>query len=1059
VTDGRWFAGGIFAAAVAFLALAASAPSSAQERFSDVFEPGSSNSVVFDVLSSVGQVVTVRAQASADGAWLTLGSVSPGSVTLDPYGEAAVTLDFSLAADAPAGETATIVLEFSTEGDVDFENPRYELEVTVGEGASELPSDQLVQLRELAAESAALAAEADGHRATAAAAIAEVRQTLGGFEGALAEVETESEELGREIDALNRAVGEADALQRETNTHAEAAGRHRDAAVKARGEACEAPAAIVQASASHHAEIIADAEAAAGTARQAQGQSAEAAADTARAGGRLMRLVNEAAALREAHAALAGRHRFLVDGIDRARAALDRARLAIADLRAAAERLTAIRAEAAGIRDDANAALAPFLDRPDAGAAAKAMQGEVAALFGQIAASAGRHEGAADALEGEAAAVEPDLARLGAAVAALGQAMEALAPPVLDPALGDIVPYTTEFAASRGEQAKTAAEEAEACVREARAKASTEVSDAVAAGEAALDSCDYGAMERARSALSGLPDGSPVASVLARLEGELSAKRAFDDGLEQYKAGDLDAAEAGLRRVLALAPPPRCGDLLARAEDGLGKIARLRDILAKVDAAIAACAVDRLERYRDQLASQTHTLLVAKQGEVERVLAAPMGYARARAAYEAGDIDTAETILAGLAPAPQCRETAGWIAGLQEKIATIRSAIAQARSAIAACDLPAIERLAAKLAGTSHKALTATKADLAAAADTCKPSREDQVARAGEECARKYPGSVLDALTEETGNFTCKCPGESMWNEGGDACIRRDVAIADARRTCTRDFPGSVPVDFRGPGQFKCNCPDGSMWNADSTACLDRGRAVADAQRACAREFPGSVLVDFAGPGEFKCTCPDSHVWNAGETACIDRGRAVAEAQQVCARDFPGSVPVEFTGPNQFKCNCPQGYMWAPGGRHCVSKQDVIAEGRRACGAYSYPVEVLPDGRFLCCQNGLSWDGGRRQCVDRAAEAAAAAAALGTFIDALGGLSRGQGGGGSGGCGAGGCGGGGGGGGSSGPTKPWVNKGYPAGGGTGGTQTRRRRPCRYVGGLPAEDCVDGWVYE
>ncbi len=99
-----------------------------------------------------------------------------------------------------------------------------------------------------------------------------------------------------------------------------------------------------------------------------------------------------------------------------------------------------------------------------------------------------------------------------------------------------------------------------------------------------------------------------------------------------------------------------------------------------------------------------------------------------------------------------------------------------------------------------------------------KSTGEMSSAEATAFCASKLTNSVVLRTDPTEGAIWCGCKAGDVLNSSETACVKGDTR-ALARASCSKSFPGSVPVGLKN-GVPMCNCPRGRGWNEARSACV-----------------------------------------------------------------------------------------------------------------------------------------------------------------------------------------------------------------------------------------------
>ena len=209
------------------------------------------------------------------------------------------------------------------------------------------------------------------------------------------------------------------------------------------------------------------------------------------------------------------------------------------------------------------------------------------------------------------------------------------------------------------------------------------------------------------------------------LNGPATAARDFAaDAFAPFDGGELDdsesilrAAEAELAKIEDLALCPQIREDVAVQ---LAEIERVRQFAAKAGKDIVACTASEIASLGKRLAGEENVLLIGRLDIIQQiedsVLAAQGNLDRAAELYRDGRLDGAveranatidelSAIQEITACAPLREQVATRLAGIEE----LRVRLAEADSAVAACDVPSMRGLAASMEGAEHTLLIASR--------------------------------------------------------------------------------------------------------------------------------------------------------------------------------------------------------------------------------------------------------------------------------------------------------------------------------------------------------------
>lgn len=348
-----------------------------------------------------------------------------------------------------------------------------------------------------------------------------------------------------------------------------------------------------------------------------------------------------------------------------------------------------------------------------------------------------------------------------------------------------------------------------------------------------LQACDQDAMRaqaRQLQRVRGI-NFAPFVDEISAAQRHLSA---FEDGRTAYKANRLDMAQDRLNKALQgfrAQTPPICPPFIARAEQGLSQIDTLREFGRRIDAAIAECNVDLLERMAASTSARNHLFFLEARQRIETALpgcrrqqdeqrvaavceAGSAELDAARADYRSNRLDAAGSKLNALAArldrdAPgACTELRGRIANGLSNITLLREQAAALQSAIAACDIDRLEAMQQRAEGENHIWFRQASGRIADALAQCSKvarnvcdelppiSAEIGAAfQAGDFVAALAAARRAEALSRDIAAME-GCEGErprienavSFLSDARDVLSRTDAAVA----ACTSDFNGLV---------------------------------------------------------------------------------------------------------------------------------------------------------------------------------------------------------------------------------------------------------------------------
>ena len=495
--------------------------------------------------------------------------------------------------------------------------------------------------------------------------------------------------------------------------------------------------------------------------------------------------------------------------------------------------------------------------------------------------------------------------------------------------------------------------------------------DERAVAEAALGSCDYAAMRDARSQLAALdqPSSEDIA-LLDRLDQEIAADTAYTRSEVTYFSGNLQVTSELLAQARATSCPAR----QEAVADREAKVERLRDVLARVEATLAACDLAAMQDLSNRLDGRTHVLLIRAKGQLDGAVGPLSSAVRANdeagPAYQSGRIDEAQGSLnraigaldgIGASACPDLRQT---IAGRIDKIERLRAALARADRARQACDVPAMRAFIAQAQNQSHVLLTGKVAELREAIPGCteetpvaeqEPPEQPEVPTGGEgrggdedgyleataQCRAEFGDQAYAVV--QGGRTRCACDSQ------GTTCTTQTARQPESNATqptqtnaqfCSSNYRGSVPRGTDADGSYRCGCPDGLYASESQAACIPWSEVVAQAEGGCRAE--GMVLASVSGPDDYGC-CPAGTVnYDEQRDICWTEDAMVADAQNQCARD--GLIAAQINGPDDYIC-CPQGTTrYDAASNRCIDENAIARNNARQAAQAAQAIGQLLQG-------------------------------------------------------------------------------------------------------------------
>lgn len=479
------------------------------------------------------------------------------------------------------------------------------------------------------------------------------------------------------------------------------------------------------------------------------------------------------------------------------------------------------------------------------------------------------------------------------------------------------------------------------------------VRERIAQSDQALAACDIRSLDRLSEQLKGAEHSllrSKGAEIEAYAKPVRAARSLGEVARKLYFEGNLEGAETRLIEARKeLGSRPACGEMLAQVDRQRDRITRMREVLSRVDLAIAGCHIPAMTSMSQQLAGQSHVLLNQKKAGLDRV-ADPAATAlrlsrEAGPLFDNGQLVAAETRLQqALSQLDQidralCLPLRREIRQQLEETDRIRSTLLLVDTAIQACNHADIDLLAANLANATHVALKRAYQDLRAGRLRCGLSEAERREQAEATCRQKHPNSVVSDFDPVSGRYTCVCPEDFVWDAQSASCQSRVQVQADADRVCQSGYPNSRAVNLRSPSQFECNCREGFLWNRDETACVPADEVVQAAIETCAQE--GGYPVEIEGAGRFVC-CPQDTVWDKSRRACVkesegDRTGVAVDPQCRWIADTSAGAS------DSYICTCDPVELCGPRPGSTASAPAAPAGGTAVAGEAA-PATPAPDG-------------------------------------------------------------------------------------------------------------------
>jgi hypothetical protein len=469
---------------------------------------------------------------------------------------------------------------------------------------------------------------------------------------------------------------------------------------------------------------------------------------------------------------------------------------------------------------------------------------------------------------------------------------------------------------------------------------------------------------------------------LASLAGTLETMAAAYDSAQSdlasartlYSEGKFDQAaqrlEEALGRLGALPRQGQCKAVITEIEDALDKARKVATGLTKVDEAIAACDVNRLQSHISQLGAvkQPHQLMTAKKSEasslVDALSAAQKQLQSVLALKGAGKLDEAKTRIAELTASlkrqglTRCKIYAE-ASSEAEEINGSSEAAQLAEAAVADCDLAAIDGLLAGLASSAKGNDKRTAASLKKGREACQErKRKEDLANATEACRGKH-GQGAYATERKSGEFFCECQKPYIFDEQVQRCRTNEEIIAEGTELCRQTYGDQAyALKQKSDGSFDCSCAKGFEFDASGKQCERRktkAEIIAEGTEVCRSEFGAAAFAKRRNAdGTFECFCERGFDMNATKRTCErhkSKQEILAEGTERCRNELGPGFYAQRQLPNgEFHCVCQAGLYFDEASKSCI--QPTVEDGHQVCksnyGAESYLIGINNDGTYNC---------------------------------------------------------------------------------------------------------------
>ena len=308
------------------------------------------------------------------------------------------------------------------------------------------------------------------------------------------------------------------------------------------------------------------------------------------------------------------------------------------------------------------------------------------------------------------------------------------------------------------------AQQTDLCIAYTRALARGEIVPRPGLKQPAMKICEY-----IRSGRSHLIDDELLLPDTELVETDPcdAPRNALEAADAVRDAGDLGAAESAYGAIDASA----CPDVAETAQQRKTRIAETVDILVKTgEQASTSCNAAALDAAGTKIGDMSHPRLdpvnAALSTTRQNVEDGERYFNRAKAAFDAGDLNAAEIYLADADQAYARLGSEAGCAGRQQRIEVARSkvdrisaAVGKIDAAMAACDTRSLNAYAKQLAALQKpaRALSQRAAAIPATISECEANDpEIRQARADADCRSQYGSGYSAGGFKDDGNYFCR---------------------------------------------------------------------------------------------------------------------------------------------------------------------------------------------------------------------------------------------------------------------------------------------------------------
>jgi len=442
------------------------------------------------------------------------------------------------------------------------------------------------------------------------------------------------------------------------------------------------------------------------------------------------------------------------------------------------------------------------------------------------------------------------------------------------------------------------------------------LAEALAEPENALKACSPAELQAVSTKLAEI-NHPKLAFIKGRLAAALKAASGYPKAAAAYRAGRIDDSQSQLEQIqqsLAALGASDCAGLRERVNNGLQKIARLKEKAREVEAAIASCSSSRIKTAAKGLSKSSNPFLVALLSKARKAI-----------------IDC-----------------------FADKV----------EAALRSCDMNRLRSAASQLEGRSEPRLVSLLPRVRKSLQNC--ARQSAI----EKCRTRRGEFAVARNIKPDGSHQCVCKKGYETAKNSNLCVKkktRSEIMAEGNQQCSDQFGNAYAVKPNADGTFQCRCKKRYEWNSDQTRCVrkpTRAEVMAEGHRQCKNEFGNARAVKPNKDGTFQCRCNKGYRWNSGQTRCV-RKPSKAEGNAECRKHFGSAAySVKANADGTFKCQCKRGYRWNSGQTRCIRRPNGNKECRRNFGKFTYAVRENADGTFQCqCKRGYRWNRNRTRCI------------------------------------------------------------------------------------------------